>query len=72
MIRHSGTSRLVAAIHYPVPVHLQKAYAYLGYKPGDLPVTEKLCKQCLSLPIYPELSKDKIFSVASVLLDLEK
>ena len=60
------------AIHYPVPVHLQKAYAYLGYKPGDLPVTEKLCKQCLSLPIYPELSKDKIFSVASDLLDLEK
>ncbi len=60
------------AIHYPVPVHLQKAYAHLGYKPGDLSVTEKLCEQCLSLPIYPELSKEKIFSVASILLDLEK
>jgi len=60
------------AIHYPLPVHLQKAYAHLGYRSGDLPVTEALCKQCLSLPIYPELSKEKISHVASVLLDLEK
>ena len=60
------------AVHYPVPVHLQKAYAHLGYKPGDLPVTEKLCQQCLSLPIYPELSREKIFTVASILLDLER
>jgi len=60
------------AVHYPVPVHLQKAYAHLGYKPGDLPVTETLCQHCLSLPIYPELSKEKIFTVASTLLDLER
>jgi dTDP-4-amino-4,6-dideoxygalactose transaminase len=60
------------AIHYPVPVHLQKAYAHLGYKRGDLPVTEQLCQHCLSLPIYPELPKEKIFTVASVLLDLER
>jgi dTDP-4-amino-4,6-dideoxygalactose transaminase len=59
------------AVHYPVPVHLQKAYAYLGYKPGDLPVTEKLCQQCLSLPIYPELSKEKIFTVTSILLKIQ-
>jgi dTDP-4-amino-4,6-dideoxygalactose transaminase len=58
-------------VHYPVPVHLQKAYAHLGYKPGDIPVTERLCQHCLSLPIYPELSKEKIFTVASTLLDLE-
>jgi dTDP-4-amino-4,6-dideoxygalactose transaminase len=59
-------------IHYPVPVHLQKAYAHLDYKPGDLPVTKKLCQHCLSLPIYPELSKEKIFTVASILLDRER
>jgi dTDP-4-amino-4,6-dideoxygalactose transaminase len=57
-------------VHYPVPVHLQKAYAHLGHKSGDLPVTERLCQHCLSLPIYPELSKEKIFTVASTLLDL--
>lgn len=60
-----------SAVHYPLPVHLQKAYAHLGYKTGDLPVTEALCEQCLSLPIYPELSKEKISRIASVLLDLE-
>jgi dTDP-4-amino-4,6-dideoxygalactose transaminase len=60
-----------SAVHYPVPIHLQKAYAHLGYRPGDLPVTETLCEHCLSLPIYPELSKEKISCVASALLDLE-
>ena len=60
-----------SAVHYPVPIHLQKAYAQLGYKSGDLPVTEALCEHCLSLPIYPELSKEKISRVASALLDLE-
>ena len=59
-------------VHYPVPVHLQKVYAHLGYRPGNLPITERLCEHCLSLPIYPELSKEKIFTVASVLLDLER
>ena len=60
-----------SAVHYPVPVHLQKAYAHLHYRTGDLPVTEALCERCLSLPIYPELSKEKMSRVASVLLDLE-
>jgi len=60
-----------SAVHYPVPIHLQKPYAHLGYRTGDLPVTEALCEHCLSLPIYPELSKEKISRVASALLDLE-
>src|SRR5262249_35723459 len=60
------------AVHYPVPIHLQKPYANLGYRAGNLPVTEALCNQCLSLPIYPELSREKISGVASVLLDAER
>jgi dTDP-4-amino-4,6-dideoxygalactose transaminase len=60
-----------SAIHYPLPIHLQKAYAHLGYRSGDLPVTEALCEHCLSLPIYPELSKEKISRVAFVLLELQ-
>jgi len=59
-------------VHYPVPVHLQRAYAHLGYRAGDLPVSEKLCHHCVSLPIYPELSREKIFTVASTVLKLEK
>jgi dTDP-4-amino-4,6-dideoxygalactose transaminase len=56
-------------IHYPVPVHLQKAYADLRYKPGDFPVTEALADRFLSLPIYAELRPEQ---VADVVLALEK
>ncbi len=47
-------------IHYPVPVHLQLAAHHLGYKRGDLPVTEKQSQSILSLPIYPELSRENL------------
>jgi dTDP-4-amino-4,6-dideoxygalactose transaminase len=56
-----------AGIHYPVPVHLQKAYADLGYQAGDLPVTERLANEFLSLPIYPELLPAQVTEVVSTL-----
>jgi dTDP-4-amino-4,6-dideoxygalactose transaminase len=56
-----------ASIHYPVPVHLQPAYAELGYGPGDLPVTEALARQFLSLPLYAELQPEQISKVVSEL-----
>ena len=56
-------------IHYPVPVHLQKAYEDLGYGRGDFPVTEALADRFLSLPIYAELRPEQ---VAEVILRLEQ
>lgn len=45
-----------AGIHYPLPLHLQPAFAHLGLQPGALPVTEAVAATCLSLPLYPEMS----------------
>ena len=48
------------AIHYPIPCHLQPALSYLGYRGGDLPVSEKVSKEVLSLPIFQYLSEDEV------------
>lgn len=53
-------------VHYPIPLHLQPAYKYKGYKQGDFPISEKLAKEELSLPIWPEISKDMISCVAKI------
>ena len=54
-------------IHYPIPVHLQKCFAELGYKSGDFPVAERIGAEELSLPIFPELSRDQVDQVVSAL-----
>jgi dTDP-4-amino-4,6-dideoxygalactose transaminase len=56
------------AVFYPKPLHLQDCFEQLGYKEGDMPVTERLCKEVLSLPVYPELSRDEIEYVAGTVL----
>jgi dTDP-4-amino-4,6-dideoxygalactose transaminase len=57
-------------IHYPVPVHLQPAYADLGYARGAFPQSEKAAEEVFSLPLYPEMTDDQIQSVSQVLMGL--
>jgi dTDP-4-amino-4,6-dideoxygalactose transaminase len=55
-------------IHYPIPVHLQPAFAELGYKPGSFPVTEALVGKIISLPMFPEITDNQLQRVAGACL----
>ncbi|MFL0196726.1 DegT/DnrJ/EryC1/StrS family aminotransferase [Clostridium sp. WILCCON 0269] len=55
------------SIYYPIPLHLQKCFNYLGHKKGDFPVSEKICKEILALPIYPEITEDEVDFVCSTI-----
>jgi dTDP-4-amino-4,6-dideoxygalactose transaminase len=52
------------AVHYPVPIHLQPFYADRGYKRGQFPVTEQICDEVLSLPMFPEMTAEQVGYVA--------
>lgn len=58
---------IATAVYYPLPLHLQPAYAALHCQPGSLPQAERACAEVLSLPIYPELSAEDIARVAAAL-----
>ncbi|MEW6235188.1 MAG: DegT/DnrJ/EryC1/StrS family aminotransferase [Candidatus Omnitrophota bacterium] len=60
LARYLDERGIETRIHYKTPLHLQPAAEYLGYKPGDFPVTERQCERILSLPIYPELTEEQI------------
>jgi dTDP-4-amino-4,6-dideoxygalactose transaminase len=78
VVRHPRRDALAAAlrargvgtlVHYPIPLHLQPAFAALGGRPGDLPVAERATSEILSLPLYPELTDEQARSVAAAVRD---
>jgi dTDP-4-amino-4,6-dideoxygalactose transaminase len=56
-------------IHYPIPVHLQRGFAHLGYRKGDFPLTEKACDEVLSLPMYAEMPQQYVDEVVAAIHD---
>ena len=61
-----GAQGIQTGIHYPIPVHLQQAHADLGYHAGDFPTAEAVAREVLSLPIFPEMTREQVETVASV------
>jgi dTDP-4-amino-4,6-dideoxygalactose transaminase len=69
-IRRLTEAGIGSGIHYPVPVHLQECYRSLGYQEGDFPVAERVARELLSLPMFPELTRAQIEQVAQVVRDI--
>ncbi len=66
---HLEKSSVPAMIYYPVPLHLQKAYADLGYKIGDFPIAEQACHEVLSLPMHTELSEEQLYFITERIIE---
>jgi dTDP-4-amino-4,6-dideoxygalactose transaminase len=69
--QHFTDNNIGTGLHYPIPLHLQQGYLNLGYRPGDFPITEKLSREILSLPLFPQLKKDQQKRVVDVLLQFK-
>lgn len=59
IIEHLNNNGIATGIYYKVPLHLQKAMAYLGYKEGDLPNSEKLSKTAFAIPMFPGMTNEE-------------
>jgi dTDP-4-amino-4,6-dideoxygalactose transaminase len=64
VLKTLGERGIGCGIHYPIPVHLQEAYGFLGYGKGSFPVAERCAEQFLSLPMFPALAPDQVTTVA--------
>ena len=65
--QHLSEQGISSGVHYPTPVPLQPAYAYLGHKPGDFPIADNIMSRCVSLPMFPEMTEEQIARTASVI-----
>ena len=69
LMDHLKKAAIGAGIHYPIPLHLQKAYAWMQYSLGDFPVTEKAAAEIVSLPMFPQLMAEQQARVAAEISD---
>jgi dTDP-4-amino-4,6-dideoxygalactose transaminase len=67
LVKHLANNNITVAFHYPVPCHLQKAYSHLGHKVGDFPNAEYLAENCISLPMFAELSNLEVNHIIDTL-----
>jgi dTDP-4-amino-4,6-dideoxygalactose transaminase len=63
--KHLDANGISSGIHYPIPVHMQRGFANLGFSEGDLPQTEGVCREVVSLPMYPELTDETVMQIVN-------
>lgn len=68
LISHLNAAKIGTGIHYPVPLHMQRAYAWMGYCPSDFPVAESIAAEIVSLPMFPQLRSEQQMRVAEEIL----
>jgi dTDP-4-amino-4,6-dideoxygalactose transaminase len=61
---------VATAVHYPLPIHLQKAYQFLGHKPGSFPHAERASERVLSMPLFPEMTDEQAVYAAETLREV--
>ncbi len=67
--KHLDELSVATGIHYPIPLHLQRAYQHIGYKQGDFPVAEKVSSEIVSLPMFPQLTANQVNQIAQGVLE---
>jgi dTDP-4-amino-4,6-dideoxygalactose transaminase len=72
LARQLQDAGVASGIHYPLPLHLQPAFAHLGVDKGTLPITEAIAAQVLSLPMFPELTHEQVSFITAVMMDAKQ
>lgn len=71
LVSHLSSKQIGVGIHYPIPIHLQPAYEFLGHKKGDFPITEACADSIISLPSHPKMTETDVRTVCDAILELE-